>query len=546
MKKRRPLFWKNLLPDPWLLALRVSVACVLLPFAFLAVRAAAPANENWRHIQEWALKSCLWDTALVTFLGTAGASLIGVPLAWITCLFSFPGKSVLEWALVLPLAIPPYIAAYVIYHLTGYTGGIQVGLRLLGVNVSRLSAAAPPLVFAVFVFAVTLFPYVYLIVKAFLKKQSASLYENARLLGCGTWGAFFRVFLPLMVPSIMGGAALTALEILSDFGVTSHFGLHTFTTAIFGAWFGMSDADSAAKLSVMLLGGVFTVMVVNKLAQRGQKYHAASSRERALQPQALRSGLACTCFCVLVLFFSLLFPVGQLLYWLTLSWNPQTLPRLWENAWNTISGGLTAATLTMVLAVGTVNATRLFPSRLNLVLARFATMGYSVPGAVLAMGVISLFTFLSRVGLPFDASRTTVMLLFAYGVRFFAIGCHAVESGFGKVGNIYREAASTLGAGPAEAFFRVELPLVRDAMLSGFALVFVDVVKELPLTLILRPFNYNTLGTRVYDFARNEILEEMALPALLVIAICAVFVSVAAALDRANKWDSHVKRKDVS
>ncbi|MDR2523804.1 MAG: iron ABC transporter permease [Synergistaceae bacterium] len=534
MKKRRSL--SCLLPDPWLLVLRVSVICVLLPFAFLAVQAAAPANENWRHIQEWILKTCAWDTALVTFFGTAGAVLIGVPLAWITCLFSFPGKPVLEWALVLPLAIPPYIAAYVTYHLMGYTGGFHAWLRLLGAD----RAAVPPLAFAVFVFAATLFPYVYLVVKAFLKKQSASLYENARLLGCGTWGAFFRVFLPLMVPSIVGGAVLTALEILSDFGVTSHFGLHTFTTAIFGAWFGMSDADSAAKLSVILLMGVFIVIVVNKLAQRGQKYRAVSSRERTLQPRcpSRRAALACTVFCAFVLFFSVAVPVGQLLCWLTLSWNPEAFPRLWENAWNTISGGLTAAALTMVLVAGTVNATRLFPSKLNLALARFATTGYSVPGAVLAMGVIALFAFLSRAGLPFETSRTTAMLLFAYVARFFAIGCHAVESGFTKVGNVYGEAARTLGAGPAETFFRVELPLVRDAVLSGFVLVFVDVVKELPLTLILRPFNYNTLGTRVYDFAKNEILEEIAPPALLMIAICAAFVSAAAMLDKANARDS--------
>jgi iron(III) transport system permease protein len=471
-----------------------------------------------------------------------GASLTGVPLAWITCLFAFPGKSVLEWALVLPLAIPPYIAAYIYYHLTGYTGGLQVGLRaLFGANAaSRLGFAVPPAAYAVFVFAVTLFPYVYLVVKAFLKNQSASLYENTRLLGCGAWSSFFKVFLPLMIPSIVGGASLAAFEILSDFGVTSHFGVHTFSTAIFSAWFGMSDVDSAAKLSVMLLGAVFAVTAFNKLAQRAQKYRVASSKERTLSPRrpSRRVAWAYTLFCVLVLLFSVVVPAGQLLSWLTLSWNPALLPRLGRNMWNTISSALTATVCTMVLAAGTVNATRLFPSKLNLALAQFSAVGYSVPGAVLAIGVISFFSFMSRagslLGMPglFDASRTTTMMIFAYAAHFFAIGYHAVESGFSKVGSIYGEAARTLGAGPAETFFRVELPLVRNAVLSGFILVFVDIMKELPLTLILRPFNFDTLGTSVYDFAKNEIMEETALPALLIIAICAVFISAAALLDR--------------
>jgi iron(III) transport system permease protein len=203
----------------------------------------------------------------------------------------------------------------------------------------------------------------------------------------------------------------------------------------------------------------------------------------------------------------------------------------------------------MILAAGTVNATRLFPSKLNMALAQFATVGYSVPGAVLAMGVISLFSFMSSTGASFgipgffDTSGTAAMLIYAYAVRFFAIGYHAVESGFSKVGNIYGEAARTLGAGPAETFFRVELPMIRNAVLSGFILVFVDIMKELPLTLILRPFNFNTLGTSVYDFAKNEIMEEIALPAILIIAICAFFISAAALLDKPYGKSGHKLRR---
>jgi iron(III) transport system permease protein len=527
--------------DPWLLTHRLSALCVSLPFIFLAVQAAAPANENWRHIREWLLRTYFLNTLVVTFSGVLIASVIGVPLAWITCLFAFPGKSFMEWALVLPLAIPPYISAYIYYHLMSYTGGFQVGLRtFFGLDVNRFGFDIPPPAFAVFIFATTLFPYVYLVVKAFLKNQSASLYENTRLLGRGAWSSFFGVFMPLMAPSIAGGATLVALEILSDFGVTSHFGIHTFSTAIFSAWFGMSDTDSAAKMSVMLLGAVFILSAFNKLAQRASKYRIVSGKERALSPRVppRRVGLACTFFCIAVLFFSVVIPLGQLFSWLTLSWNPEALPRLCANAWNTIRSAITATCCTMILATGTVNATRLFPSKANLALAQFAAIGYSVPGAVLAMGVISLFSFIPRAGALFgvpdflDFSRTTVMLIFSYVIRFFAIGFHAVESGFAKVGNIHGEVSRTLGAGPGETFFRVEMPLIRNAVISGFVLVFMDIMKELPLTLILRPFNFNTLGTSVYDFAKNEIMEQIALPAILIIALCAAFIAVASLLDK--------------
>jgi iron(III) transport system permease protein len=281
-------------------------------------------------------------------------------------------------------------------------------------------------------------------------------------------------------------------------------------------------------------------MAMNKLAQRSRKYHIVSSRERALTPRppSRRARWTCTLFCALVLLFSVAVPAGQLISWLAVSWNPGDLSKLGRNMQNTMSSASIATVLIMILAVGTVNATRIFRTRTNILLAQFVTIGYSVPGAVLSMGVISLFAFISRAeaywGIPdiFNASRTASMLIFAYVVRFLAIGCHAVESGFAKVGNIYGEAARTLGAGQTETFFIVELPLVRSAVLSGFVLVFVDIIKELPLTLILRPFNFNTLGTGVYDYAKNEIMEKIALPSILIIAVCAVCLSAAALLER--------------
>lgn len=525
---------------PWLLVHHASIFAAALPFVFLSLHALAPAGENWQHIREWLLTTCVIDTALVTLSGVAGAMLLGVAAAWMVCLYRFPGKTFLEWALVLPLAIPPYISAYIWYHLIGYTGAFQIGLRALGVDVKRFGPEIPPSVCAVFVFATTLYPYVYLVVKAYLKEQSASLFENARLLGGGPLRSFFGVFLPLLLPAAASGGALAGFEILSDFGVTSYFGIHTFSTAIFSAWFGMSDVESASRLSVLLLVMVFAVAVVCRLLQRPRKYQIVSSRERRLLPvyPSRFAAWSCTFLCTAILLFSAGIPVAQLLAWLALSFDAAALPRLYSNMMNTMVLAGSATLCIVLMSLGAVYATRLAPTKGNLAAVRLASAGYAVPGAVLAMGTIALFAFLSRsltsIGLPgmIRPSATTGMLLFACTIRFFAAGCHAVEAGFARVGPVCGEAARTLGAGPARTFFQVDLPMIRNAVLGGAVLTFVDVVKELPLTLILRPFNFNTLGTSVYDFAHNEIMHEIALPSLTIILLCAIFLTLAALLDR--------------
>jgi iron(III) transport system permease protein len=506
------------------------------------MEATEPANDNWHFIQKSLLTACLYDTVLVTVLGTLGAAAIGVTLAWVTSIYDFPGKRFLEWSLVLPLAIPPYISAYIYYHVIGYTGAFQTVLRALDINVYRLGLSVSPMALAVFVFSVTLFPYVYLIIKAFLRHQSGSIYENARLLS-SPWRGFFLVFLPLMWPSIAAGSSLAAMEILSDFGVSSHFGLSTFSVAIFQTWFGMSDAVSATKLSVILLAVVLAVTVVLKLSQRTRKYHIASSREKTFFPQRPKALTAwlCTLICLAVQFVALVIPLAQLLGWLTLVSDPWANPKLWTNVFNTVSSALTATVITLILALGTIYAFRLKRTKTNRALTQAAGLGYSVPGAVLAMGVISLFAFVNSVGgyLGTDGlinvSRAVTVLIFAYIVRFLAIGLHSVDSGWIKIGFIYGEAARTLGAGPSKTFFLIELPMIKNAVLSGSVLVFLDIVKELPLTLILRPFNFNTLGTSVYDFAKNEILERMAPSAILIIVICAAFIFLAAALNKPRR-----------
>ncbi|MDR0735940.1 MAG: iron ABC transporter permease [Zoogloeaceae bacterium] len=507
--------------------------CVLLPFLALAGGLFSPPGEHWPYVRDYLLRAYCTETLLVTLGAGAFAGALGIGLAWAVSMHDFRGRRFFDLALVLPLAIPPYIAAYTYEGLLGYTGVIQVFLRRhFELSLARLTTEIPAQAWAIWVFGVTLFPYVYLLTRAFLRHQSAALFENALLLG-GSARLFWRVGLPLLWPSATAGVILVCLEVLNDFGVSSHYGLTTFTTAIFAAWFGMGDADTAIRLSLILLGLVFFTLLIRKALHNARRYHVVSSQEKWLSPHRLR-GLpqaGVILFCSLVCLAGFLAPLLQMLHWLRLSWRGAFTADLGSALCYTLGVSGMAALLVMLAATGTANANRLFRSRLSTPLSQGATLGYAIPSAVLAIGIIGFFTgadlwLASR--FPFLPERflsmSSFLLVFAYGIRFFSIGYQSVEAGFAKIGRVYAEASRTLGRNVTATFFRVDLPMIRHAILGGSALVFIDILKELPLGLLLRPFNTETLGTMVYHFANNEALEETALPSLCIVLSGAAFL----------------------
>jgi iron(III) transport system permease protein len=511
-----------------------SFVAVLLPFLALGGGLLSASSEYWNYVRDHLLRAYFAETLLLTVLSSTLAFIIGVTLAWLMSLYDFWGKRFFEVVLVLPLAIPPYIAAYSYDGLIGYTGMIQTFFRdNFDLRLSGFMSAIGARYWAVFVFSATLFPYVYILTRAFLRKQSASLFENALLLGGGRLRLFWRVGLPLLWPSASAGAILVGLETLNDFGVSSYYGLSTFTTAIFAAWFGMGDADTAVKLALMLLGLVFIILLIRKATQNARRYHIVSSREKLLSPRRVYGTrqIVIIGLCALAVFAGFGAPLVQMFYWLTMSWETAFDAELARAVLFTLGVSAMATALVMLAAAGTVNANRQFKGRFSNVLSQGATMGYAIPSAVLAIGVISFFTwaddrlvgfFSSLSGRPM--SQSIVMLVFAFFLRFFTIGYQAVESGFAKTSLTYSEASRTLGRGVTSTFFRVDLPLLRSALFSGSALVFIDILKELPLSLLLRPFNTETLGTTVYHFANNEVLEETAVPSLCIILAGAVFI----------------------
>ncbi|OUM90353.1 MAG: iron ABC transporter [Bacillus thermozeamaize] len=524
--------------NSWTTVSLIGVTVVLLPNLYILFHLFQPPGENWQHVKQYLLKDYILESlGLVVFTGLFTV-LIGVTLAWLVAAYDFPLRRFFRWGFVLPLAIPPYIAAYTYSTMLSYTGVVQSTLRnQWGIVLDQKYFDLMSMKGAVFIFTMFLFPYVFLITRTFLERQSASLVENARLLGKNTVQIFFQVVLPVSRAAIVGGLSLVIFEVLNDYGVSSYFGLQTFTTAIFKTWFGMYDVDSAIRLAAWLMSAMIGLLIIERLLRQRQRFAVAGGRTRPLAPKKLRGlpAWAAVFFCLLIFALSFAIPVMQLIVWATWTYADVLNGSFWRIVYQTLSVSFIATIFIMFFAVVVANVCRLRPAWWTHVLARMIAMGYSIPGAVVAIGVLAVFIALDQslgwlyAWLGWGESKlvlslSLVMLIVAYVIRFLAIGLHPVEAGFEKVGTKYHEASRLLGLGMTSTFVKVDLPLIRGALLSGFILSFVEIVKELPLTLLLRPFDLETLATKTYQYASDERIMEASIPSLLIIGISMISV----------------------
>ncbi|GAB1532545.1 MULTISPECIES: ABC transporter permease [Brevibacillus] len=523
----------------WVTLSVIGAFLALLPSLYIFFGLFQKQNENWQHIQEY----MLLDYALQSLwlvLGTGACTIIvGVTLAWLVAAYDFPLRRFFSFAFVLPLAIPPYIAAYTYGSMLSYTGSIQTTLReIFGLTLDQRYFDIMSMKGAIFIFTLFLFPYVYLITKTFLEKQSAVFIENARLLGKNQAHIFFRIVLPMSQAAIVGGASLVAFEVLNDFGVTKHFGIQSFSAAIFKTWFGMYDVESAIRLSAWLMTLIIGIFIVERLVRKRKKYSSPTNRSTPLTRRKLRGipMFAAVIFGLVIVTFSFVIPVGQLIVWATWTYGEVLNETFWKLLSNTLFISCISITILMLLAVTVANVIRFSRGSIFAVaLTRLISMGYSIPGAVLSIGVMAvvmsvdkeLGSFYSWLGLGANKlvlSMSLFMLTFAYIIRFLAVGFNAVEAGFEKTGNRYSEAARMLGMSMTRTFFKVDLPLIKGAVFTGFILVFMEIVKELPLTLLLRPYNFETLATKAYQYASDEQIHQAAIPSLCIIAVGIVSV----------------------
>ncbi|MFF5995791.1 iron ABC transporter permease [Lysinibacillus sp. KU-BSD001] len=498
-----------------------------------------PANENWVHIKEFILADFIRTSVLLVFFTGIFTIILGTSLAWLIAQYQFPLRGFFKWALILPLSIPPFIGAYTYHGILNYTGVVQTTLRNeLNIEVNAAYFDIMNMPGAIFIYTMFLFPYVYTIVRVFLAQQSATLIESARMLGKGPFGIFFKVVLPISRAAIIGGASLVILEVLNDYGVVKYYGLQTFSTAIFQTWFSLGDIDTSLKLAASLMGFVILILILEKVLRGRKQFSYASTKIRPLklvQLRGIKAGLA-TFYCMLIFSLSFFIPVLQLMDWFVLTFGKIPFEDFAIYLKNSSIVAAISATLIIAFALIVGNFNRLFQGTIAKLLTRLSVLGYSIPGAVIAVAVVTAFIQLDQwlaplyVKLGLDStlvlSVSLVMLITAYLVRFFAIGFNSIEAGYEKIGTNFRDASRLLGASVTKTFFKVDVPMMKGAIVSGFILVFIDIMKEIPLTLILRPFNFDTLATKAFQYASDEKIMEASQASLFIIAISALAIFI--------------------
>jgi iron(III) transport system permease protein len=519
-------------PWGWTVAALILVALLVVPLAVVAVGAVRPAGDAWSHVATTLLGEYVTHTLILALGAGALAAVVGVGAAWLVTMCDFPLRGFFHWALVLPLAVPAYMAAYTYAGMLDVTGPVQRIVRwatgagpdtFLYWNVMRIEVLA-------LIFGFVFYPYVFLLTRALFERRSGRALEAARMLGRGPWSIFFKVALPLARPAVVAGLALVLMEVLNDYGAVAYYGVTTFTTGIFRSWFAMGDLDTAIRLSAILMLVVLAVVGVERW-QRGRARYEESGGGRPVTRYRLKGPAAAGAllFCAIPLLLGFLLPVAQLGLWAlrtapdVVDW---TFLRL---AFNSFALASAAALLCVGAALLLAYAGRLDTTPLTAAASKLALLGYSIPGAVIAVGVMVTVLAVDRVltgGSALVLTGGIAALLFAYVVRFMAVGYLSVESGFTRIGTNLGAASRTLGASPMRTLARIELPLLKRALLAAATLVFIDVLKELPLTLILRPFDFNTLATRAFELASIEQVAHSAPAALLVIGTATAVVGV--------------------
>ncbi|WP_206020434.1 ABC transporter permease [Rhodovarius crocodyli] len=513
-----------------LLALLVS-----LPLLAVLAAAAVPTGEAWRHVVHTTLAEMLGNSALLVLAVGLMAASAGVISAWLVSTCAFPGRRLAEVALLLPLAMPAYVSGYAYTWLLDVAGPVQSGIRAATGLTWRQMGWFPEirsLPGAALVLAMVLYPYVYLLCRAAFLQQSTCLIEVSRTLGHSLTRSFLRVALPLARPALAAGTALVLMEVLADFGTVQHFGVRTFTTGIYETWFGMGDRGAASQLSVALLACVGMLMLAERYARGDRRYHPTTTRHPPFRPVRLTGPKAWLAFiaCMMPVLLGFLIPAGTLLALAMQAGDPLSPDRYLPYAVHSLLLAAITAVLAVALAAVLAWGIRLSGHWLTRFSARVAALGYALPGSVIAVGTLMPFGLFDNaldgwtranlgISVGLVLSGSIVALVFSYLVRFLAIALGGLESGLARLKPTLRDAARCLGASPGRAVWRVEVPLARGAMLSAALLVFVDTMKELPATLIIRPFDFDTLAVRVHTLASDERLAEASSGALLIVLV---------------------------
>ncbi|OLF81770.1 iron ABC transporter permease [Marinobacter sp. C18] len=517
----------------WLITAAVTTAIVALPVLSVLILALFPEENIWPHLLDTTLPRYL-VTTLQLMAGVAFITLvIGLASAWAVTMCDFPGRKFFEWAMLLPFAVPAYVIAYVYTSLLDYAGPVQTAMRDWFGWHNAADYWFPEirsLEGATLMIGLVLYPYVYLLARAAFLEQSPSLFAVSRSLGHSAISTFFRVVLPIARPAVAVGLSLVLMETLNDFGTVDFFAVQTLTAGLFDTWMNLGNLGGAAQIATTMLAFVVILVTLERYSRRKQQQFAARDNREPIRRFTLSRPRQwiCVAVCAVPVIFGFLLPAATLGHYaweyFDESWNPDFV----RNTLNSLFLSGTAALTTLIIGVTLAYSRRLHDTRGMRVMMRLSSLGYAMPGAVLAVGVIvPLAGFDNWVdGILRDnfgvssgllLSGTAFALVFAYTVRFLAVSAGSVESALQKITPSMDMASRSLGHTPGNTLLKVHLPMLRGTLITAALVVFVDCMKELPATLILRPFNFETLATYVYQFASDEKLAHSALPALIIV-----------------------------
>ncbi len=515
----------------WQLSSLSIASLIAFPLLALLWISFDASQGIWRHLADTVLLDYVL-TSVWLMLGVAVSTFaLGVGAAYLVTHYEFTGKGIFTWALLLPLAVPTYITAYSYTGLLDVAGPLQSQLRTT-FNVSYGQYWFPEirsLGGAIFVMSFVLYPYVYLLARAAFVEQSSSFRNAAQLLGLSQHQAFFKVTLPIARPAIVAGISLALMETLADYGAVSYFGLSTFTTGIFRTWYGLDSVAGAAQLALILLGFVIVLMTIEKQSRKRARYQSSKTHS-PFEPEKLSKGKNALVFsfALIPLLFGFIVPMSQLVIWALSTYDTLFTAEFWQLVSNTLTLASLTAIIALILALVVAYAYRLTATTTTQLSKTVVGLGYAVPGTVIAVGTLVPLAFLdntiddwfrTHVGISTGLilSGTLTALVIAYLVRFLAVALSSVESGLSTISPNIDQAARSLGRTPANTVRTIHMPMLRSSLLTALIIVFVDVMKELPATLILRPFNFNTLAVRAYELASDERLMDASFASIFIV-----------------------------
>ena len=500
----------------------------IVPLLAVVWMALTPQPEIWQHLWNYVLPRVMGNTLLLMLLVGVTVLVVGVPLAWLTAMCEFPGRKFFSWALVLPLAIPAYVLAFVQMGLFEYAGPVQSFIRDVWGNSRWFPDIRGSLWGLVMVLVMAFYPYVYLMARSAFLTQGHRSMEAAQALGYSPMAAFFKVALPLARPWIGAGLALVLMEVLADFGAIAVFNFDTFTTALYKSWFDLHNIGAAAQLAAILVLVVTVLLAAEQRSRSAQRFHVSNAEHARVVLRGGRRWLA-VAVCLIVFVASFAVPMVQMVVWTLSVYQEDLNSDYWGYAWNTLSLALMTASLVTVLALLLAWIRRRHSDGLTSWTVRLAVLGYALPGVVLAVGVFWPIAWLDEKLMalvqPFGIETLGIIkgslagMILALSARFLAVAYNATDAAMQRITRSQEEACASLGLGAWQTLRRLHLPLLRTGLLSAFLMVVVDVMKEMPITLMMRHFGWDTLAVRVYQLTSESMWQEASLPALAIVLV---------------------------